>query len=252
MLVDDQWDSKVVVIFGGLGYVGSELCRAFRDLSARVVVVDKARFTRADTLDVDVRYADIVVEEEIADVVQSIMSTYERIDVCIIASGSIEKTPLLTASSDSWHRMLDANLTGNFLIIQQIARHMVPFKSGSIINISSILGSSSSSLADTIAYSVAKAGLVQLTRLAAVELAAHKIRVNVVLPGFLKGAFLQDYLRTRETPESFYSVFKQIPLMRLGVASDLTGIVVALSSSLMSYSTGGVFTVDGGWLAQEQ
>jgi NAD(P)-dependent dehydrogenase (short-subunit alcohol dehydrogenase family) len=143
----------------------------------------------------------------------------------------------------TWDQVIDTNLKGAWLAAQAAARHMVHHGiAGSIVNIASILALR---VAGGVApYAVSKAGVVQMTKVLALEWARHKIRVNALAPGYIETELNSDFFAS----EAGKALIKRIPQRRLGEARELEGPLLLLASDAGSYMTGSVIAVDGGHL----
>jgi NAD(P)-dependent dehydrogenase (short-subunit alcohol dehydrogenase family) len=163
------------------------------------------------------------------------------IGVLVNGAGVIVVKPLLDHSVEEWDRVLDTNLKGVWLMAQEVARHMVRLgHGGSIVNIASMLGLAAQPRRPS--YCAAKAGVIHLSRAMALELAAHKIRVNAIAPGFFDSEMTHDYLAS----SAGQAMAARIPMKRTGAADELDGALLLLASDASSYMTGAVLTVDGG------
>lgn len=148
---------------------------------------------------------------------------------------------MLDYEESDWDSILDTNLKGAWMMAQAVARHMVRLgHGGSIVNITSILGLTAKS--HLVAYCAAKAGLTNLTRAMALELARHEIRVNALAPGYIETAMNRDFLKS----EAGQGMIKQVPQRRAGQPEDLDGALLLLASDASRYITGSVIVVDGG------
>lgn len=179
----------------------------------------------------------------------SVQSAFEQIsrigsgyvDVVINNAGTPSSEGLLDATEDEWGRVMDANLKGAWLVARAAARQMIAHDAGgSIINISSVLGSAVQK--GTGSYAASKAGLLHLTRVMALEWARYRIRVNAIAPGYYLTDLSSSYL---ESPTG-QALLKRIPQRRLGDPDELSGTILLLASDASSYLTGTVITVDGG------
>jgi 2-deoxy-D-gluconate 3-dehydrogenase len=158
-------------------------------------------------------------------------------------AGAVARGPALTTREDDWNGVVDVNLSGVFRIAQASARAMVDSGTrGSIINIASILGFRVRS--GVVAYSATKAAVVQLTKLLALEWAAHGIRVNALAPGYFETDISRDFLRS----EAGQALVGRIPQQRVGQLHELDGPLLLLASDASAYMTGAVIPVDGGHL----
>jgi NAD(P)-dependent dehydrogenase (short-subunit alcohol dehydrogenase family) len=153
-----------------------------------------------------------------------------------------ETVPVLAQDEASWSGIVDTNLSGAFRTAAAVARAMPAERGGSIINVASILGLRQG--AQLTAYATAKAGLIQLTKQLALELARRRIRVNAIAPGYFETDINREFF---QTPEGA-ALIKRIPQRRLGQFSELDGALLLLASDASSFMTGSVITVDGGHL----
>ena len=184
---------------------------------------------------------DVTRAASIAHALDSIEAELGAIDILVYNSGASIAKPLLEQSEADWDAVVDVNLKGAFLVATAVARRMRDHqRAGSIINIESIL---SFRQAGAIApYAASKAGLTQLTRSMALELARYGIRVNGIAPGY----FATDLNRSFFDTEPGRALLKRIPQRRLGELADLDGPLLLLASAASRYMTGATLVVDGG------
>ena len=164
-------------------------------------------------------------------------------DIVVNNAGVTVTKSLLEQAEEDWDSVVGTNLKGGWLVAQEAARRMVAAKKGgSIINIASILGQR---VAGGVApYAISKAGLVQMTKAMALELARHDIRVNAILPGYVVTDLNRDFLQS-PAGEKLRS---RIPTRRFGQLEDLDGPLLLLASAAGRHMTGAVLAVDGGHL----
>jgi NAD(P)-dependent dehydrogenase (short-subunit alcohol dehydrogenase family) len=140
-----------------------------------------------------------------------------------------------------WRAVMDVNLDGAYRVLRQAARALrAAGRGGSIVNIASFLGIEVQP--GQAAYQASKAGVIQLTRTAARELARHNIRVNAIAPGFFASEMTDGFLAT----DSGRHMVRQLPQRRAGAPAELDGALLLLASDAGRYMTGSVLTVDGG------
>ena len=162
------------------------------------------------------------------------------IDVLINNAGVALTKPALETDEADWDRVLDTNLKGAWMVAREAARRMADAGGGTIVNIGSIVAERVAG--GLSAYAASKAGLTQLTRALAVELARHSIRVNALAPGYIETDINREYFAT----DAGRRMIKRIPQRRVGHLGDLDGPLLLLASEASAFMTGSVVTVDGG------
>jgi NAD(P)-dependent dehydrogenase (short-subunit alcohol dehydrogenase family) len=165
------------------------------------------------------------------------------VDVLINNAGVTLSRPALEQSAADWDRVIDPNLKGAFMVATAVGRRMRDAGGGgSIVNIASILGLRQAGT--VVGYGVSKAGLIQLTKLLAAELARYDIRVNALAPGYIDTDLNRDFWGT----DAGRALIKRIPQRRLGRPDELDGALLLLASGASRYMTGTVIAIDGGHL----
>ena len=186
---------------------------------------------------------DVADAASIAPAVATIERELGRIDVLVNNSGTSIVKPLLEYTEQDWDAVVDVNLKGAFFVATEVARRMRDDgRGGSIINIESIL--SFRQTGHIPAYVASKAGLTQLTKTMALELARYNIRVNGIAPGY----FSTDINRGFLASEAGVAMIKRIPQRRAGNVEDLEGPLLLLACDASRYMTGTTLVVDGGHL----
>ena len=174
--------------------------------------------------------------------VDRVVAEYERLDVMFANAGIAHSAPFLEHPEAQWHRVLRVNLTGVFLCCQIAARQLIKQGGGRIITTASINGFRG--VENLVGYNVAKAGVVELTKTMAVELAQHHITVNAIAPA------QSDTRLTRSLPEEARRRrTERIPIGRFGEAEEVAKAALFLASDDASFVTGHTLAVDGGYLA---
>ncbi len=165
------------------------------------------------------------------------------LDILVNNAGTTLTKPVLDIEESEWDGVLDTNLKGCFLVAQQAARAMREHgRGGTIVNVASILGIR---VAGQLApYVTSKAGLIQLTKVMALELARHRIRVNALCPGYIETDLNRDFFAT----DVGQAMVKRVPQRRLGQLEELNGPLLLLCSDASSFMTGSVLAADGGHL----
>lgn len=175
------------------------------------------------------------VEQMIAQIV----SKYGSLDILVNNAGITKDGLLMKMSEEDYDMVINTNLKGAFNCIRHVSRQMLKQRSGRIINVSSVVGLSGN--AGQANYASSKAGIIGLTKSAAKELASRGITVNAVAPGYVDTQMTQGLSDTVKE-----GVMAQIPMKRMGEASDIADAIVFLASDKASYITGQVLSVDGG------
>jgi 3-oxoacyl-[acyl-carrier protein] reductase len=171
--------------------------------------------------------------------VEAVVAELGGLHVLVNNAGISIDALIMRFKDEDWKKTLDINLTGAFHLMRAGCRPMMKQRSGSIVNIASVVGEMGN--AGQAAYSASKGALIALTKTVARELAARSIRVNAVAPGFI------DTPMTQALPEAAKAkMFEAIPLARLGTPQDIADCVAWLASDKSSYVTGAVLRVNGG------
>jgi NAD(P)-dependent dehydrogenase (short-subunit alcohol dehydrogenase family) len=243
----------VAAVIGGTGVLGGVLCHGLGRAGAAVAVMGRSAErgdARVAALEAEgIRAVRVSVDAtDRASLEAARRETEERlgpVDILVNAPGVNSSTPFFEIELEEWHRILDANLTSVFLACQVFGKAMVGCgRGGSIINISS--ASSGPPLSRVATYSVAKAGLNNLTQYLARELAPNGVRVNAIAPGF----FPAEQNRALLSDERVAAILGHTPAGRLGEADELVGAAVWLASArASSFVTGAIVRVDGGFSA---
>jgi 2-deoxy-D-gluconate 3-dehydrogenase len=170
---------------------------------------------------------------------------WDEIDLLVNCAGNAHYGPAANFSIDDWDYDLELNLTATFELCQQAARLMIPRGKGKIINIASIAGIQGTR--GIVAYSVAKAGVIELTKCLSNEWAPHGIQVNCIAPGYIMTPMLR---RSLGDPEHSDTIKGRIPAGDFGAPDDIANAVIFLASDKSNYITGQTLVVDGGWMAR--
>ena len=163
-------------------------------------------------------------------------------NVLINNAGTASGAAALDVTDADWRRVMDTNLEGAWIVAQETARRMRDGDGGNIINTASILGFRVSM--GVAPYAISKAGIVQMTKVLALELARYGIRVNALSPGYIETELNIDYLNS----DGGKAMIKRVPMRRAGRLTDLDGPLLLLASDASAYMTGAVIPVDGGHL----
>jgi NAD(P)-dependent dehydrogenase (short-subunit alcohol dehydrogenase family) len=228
-------------IAGGLAEAGADLVITSRHLPdvERVASELAVGGRKVFALQVDVTRA-----SEVDDAVARAIAAMGRLDILVNNAGINIRKPALELTEGDWDQTLDTNLKGCFLVARAVGRHMLARQAGSVVNIASMMASVVH--AERAAYASSKGGLVQLTRVLAVEWAPYNVRVNAICPG----PFLTDLNKViLNDPEKVKYFMDRLPMKRFGKPEELIGSVIFLVSEASSYITGTTIYIDGGWTA---
>jgi len=235
------------LVTGASGALGAHFARVLHAAGANVVLA--ARRTAAlDALGAELGPRAAAVTLDVTDSA-AVARAYDAAeaafgapcDIIVNNAGIAVSRPVLQQTEQDWDSVLDVNLRGCFLVATEGARRLVAAKrGGSIVNIASIGGLRI--LQGVAGYTASKAGLVQLTKQLAVELARHGIRVNALCPGYVETPINTDFFAS----EAGQAVVKRVPQRRLGQPRDLTGPLLLLASPAGAHMTGAALVVDGG------
>jgi NAD(P)-dependent dehydrogenase (short-subunit alcohol dehydrogenase family) len=255
MLDRIRLDGKVAVVTGAAGHIGAATMRLLAERGARIVAVDRKR----DDLNAAIKdlphaaealavAADVTEEDEVASYVRACLDRFGTIDVFYNNAGiEGDVKPITEYSLESFRRVLDVNVVGVFLGMKHVLPVMLKNDSGSIINTASIAGLVGSP--HIAVYSASKHAVIGLTKSAAWECTATRVRVNCVCPGLIDSRMLSAIIQGRTSgnaPTPNDKIVERIPARRLGHASEVASIVAFLASDEASYVSGSAYTVDGG------
>ena len=184
---------------------------------------------------------DVTRSDSVAAAVAAAESELGPLTILVNNAGVTVAKPVLQHTEEEWDYVVDTNLKGAWLMAREFAQHLVDRRRpGRIVNIASVLGVRT--IAWVPSYSAAKAGLIHLTHVLAMELARYGILVNAIAPSYVETDFNRDFLRS----EAGKKLEARIPLRRVGRADDLDGAMLLLASPAGAYITGAVIAVDGG------
>ncbi|MBX9700796.1 MAG: SDR family oxidoreductase [Acetobacteraceae bacterium] len=240
-------EGHVALVTGASGGLGAHFARVLHGAGARVVLAARRAEALAALAD-ELGEGAAAVPLNVTDggMVAAAFTAAEAAfgapcDIIVNNAGIAVTRPVLQQTEDDWDSVLDVNLRGCFLVATEGARRLVAAKlPGSIINIASVGGLRI--LTGVAGYTASKAGLVQLTKQLAVELARHSIRVNALCPGYVETPLNREFFAT----DAGQAMIRRVPQRRLGQPEDLTGPLLLLASAAGAHMTGATLVVDGG------
>ena len=244
-------EGRVAVVTGAGGHLCSEMVRGFARAGCAVAILD-LRPEKAKVIENELRAAgfdrvmslaiDVAKKQDHINALEQILSTFGQVDILVNGAGINGPTPFLELTLEEWHAILDSQLTGTFLGCQVFGGYMVGRGQGSIINISS--ASAGPPLSKAFTYSVAKAGILNLTQNLGREWGTKGVRVNALRPGF----FPTEWNRKNFiTPEREAAILGHTPMARYGEPGELIGATLWLASDAAGFVTGAEMAVDGGF-----
>ena len=249
-------DGKTVLITGGGGGIGRAAALAFAREGARIALADANRNAAQDTVamvnatggQVLALGGDVTDTVAVQALIRDTLDTYGRLDCAFnnagIAGYQVDAAGKRTAewSDDAFDRMIAVNLKGVWLCMKHEILHMQANGGGAIVNTGSIAGLIG--LPTSSAYVAAKHGVLGLTKTAAIEYAADKIRVNAVCPGYIRTKMTEEVMTRRGE-----TILAMVPARRMGEPEEIAEMVAWLCSDRASYVTGACYNVDGGYMA---
>lgn len=253
-------DNKTVVITGGAGLIGTELCIGLAQANANVIIAEfseekgKELENKLNTEGYSSKYinVDVTSESSVEKLIKTVVDKYGTIDVwvnCAYPRTNDWGSKFEDIKFESWKKNVDMHLNSYFMCCQKVTQVMKNQKSGSIINFGSIYGVvgptfsiyEGTSMTMPAGYSAIKGGIINFTRYLATYLGKYNIRVNAVCPG---GVF------DNQNPKFVEKYNENTPLNRMALPEEIAGPVVFLASQAASFITGQILMIDGGWTAK--
>jgi len=243
---------KVALITGGSRGLGLQMAEALGEMGAKLAISARKQSELDEALahlaklgiEAAAFACDIGKREQVAPLADAVLAKYGRVDILVNNAGATWGAPAEDHPLDGWDKLVNVNLTGAFILSQQIAKKsMIPAGWGRIINTASIAGLTASDprVVKTVAYNATKHGLVGLTRQCAAEWGKYGINVNAICPGFFPSKMTAA---TLDAEGAF--LLEGTPTGRLGNDEDLKGLAVLLASDASRHITGQAIAVDGG------
>ena len=241
-------ERKVVLVTGGSRGIGREVAEVYAENGYDVVINYVSDKTDVEGIKKEFEEkgvkcllvkADVSKAEDVEKMVESAIAEFGEIDVLVNNAGITRDTLLMRMSEEEFDKVIEINLKGTYLVTKAVTKYMMKKRSGSIINLASVVGVVGN--AGQCNYSASKAGIIGFTKSVAKELASRNIRANAVAPGFIATdmtSVLSDSVKE--------NINAQIPLKRMGTAKEVAEVIYFLGSEKSSYITGQVINIDGG------
>lgn len=242
-------NDKTVFISGGSRGIGAAIAKRFAEQGASVGFSYHSNAEAAESVLAAMRpfggiykafQCNVTQAEQVQATLDTFITQFGRIDILVNNVGIIRDNLLCDISYEDWNAVLTTNLTAAFLHAQIALKSMIPARSGTIINISSVVGESGN--AGQTNYAASKAGLIGLAKSIAREVGGRNIRCNVIAPGIIETEMSQ---KSRLDAEAY--IKKNIALKRIGTAEEVADVALFLASDLSRYVTGQVVHVCGGF-----
>lgn len=242
---------KVALITGGGRGLGRQIASAYADAGCAIAVCSRKIENCSETaeelqqkgINAKAYACDVTDEMSVGSVVAQVINDFGKIDILVNNSGTtwgaaVEEMPL-----EAWEKVMKVNVTGTFLMSQQVGRHMIERKSGKIINIASAAGVKAEppEVLNAIGYSTSKAAVIHFTKDLARKWGQHQIYVNAIAPGFFPSKMTKVVLQ-----EKGDAIKKKNPLNRIGDDYALRGAALFLATEASDFVTGQTISVDGG------
>ena len=250
---------KVVIVTGASQGLGETIAIEFARSNADVVVHYGSQTEKAEKIVARIKEmgrkaiaikANVANSKEVKKMVKKVMDHFGRIDV-LVNNAAVNpkdpkgKTPIYRISDEEWEFVMGVNLQGTFNCTRDVLNVMLKQGKGAIVNISSTSGQVGNGAPVGAPYCISKAGMLCLTKSAALDVAAKGIRVNTVAPGPIEGPTNQ-----RNTPEVNKAMAEKIPIKRISTREEVAYGVIFLASDLSGSTTGATLNINGGWYMQ--
>jgi len=241
-------ENKTALVTGGSRGIGEAIVLKFAEHGANIAFTYLSSDEKAKALEEKLNgmgvkakayksdAADFAAAEALA---ADVAKEFGTIDICVNNAGISRDNLLLRVTSDQWDEVMHANLKSVFNLTKQVIRTMMKARSGSIINMSSIVGVKGNSGQSS--YAASKAGIIGFTKSVAQELGSRNVRCNAIAPGFIE-TDMTHYLKDGDASQWF----EKIPLQRFGKPEEIANVALFLASDLSSYVTGQVMSACGG------
>lgn len=243
-------EGKTAIVTGGGRGLGAQIAKGFAEAGANVVVCSR-KLETCEEMSEEIKQlgvdslalkCDVTNPEDVSHVVEKTVEKFGTIDILVNNSGATWAAPVEEMPLEAWNKVMNVNVTGTFLMSQEVGKVMIKQKRGKIINIASVAGlMGTPPIMQTIGYSTSKGAVITFTKELAVKWGKYNINVNAIAPGFFPTKMTKVLIERGKD-----EILAGTPLNRLGQDADLKGAALFLASSASDYITGDILTVDGG------
>lgn len=242
-------ENKVAIVTGGSRGIGEAIALKLAENGAHIAFTYVSSDEKAKALEEKLQSFGVKAKafksnaasfSDCETMVNEVVKEFGAVDICVNNAGISKDNLLLRMTPEQWNEVINTNLTSVFNMTKQVIRPMLKARSGSIINMSSIIGMRGN--AGQSSYAASKAGIIGFTKSMAAELGSRNIRCNAIAPGFVE-TDMTHYLKEGEAAKSFLD---KIPLGRFGTAEEIANVTLFLASEMSSYVTGQVISTCGG------
>lgn len=253
MILDKfKLDGKTALVTGCNKGIGQFYAKALAEAGADIIGVSfESDFSETEKIITSLGrkfksyVADFSVRESLYDFIKNVKADFPKIDILINNAGTILRKPIAEHPDEYWDKVIEINLTSQFILTRELGREMIARGYGKVVFIASLLSFQGGILVP--GYAASKGGIKQLTMSFSNEWAGKGVTVNAIAPGYIA---TDNTKALREDTARSQAIVDRIPANRWGVPEDLMGTVVFLSSDASNYLNGSVVTVDGGWMGR--
>lgn len=243
---------KTAIITGGGRGLGTQIAKGFAEAGIANIVLCSRNIEACKAVGTELEKTfgvktlsfacDVTNAEDVKNVVEKTVEEFGAIDILVNNSGASWGAPVEQMPKEAWDKVININVTGTFLMSQEVGKIMIEQKAGKIINIASIAGfGGTPEFMQTIGYNTSKGAVMTFTKDLAVKWGRHNINVNAIAPGFFPTKMSNQLIEMGKE-----NIIAATPLKRLGNEEDLKGAAVFLASQASDYVSGDILTVDGG------
>ena len=253
MILDKfKLDGKTAIVTGSDKGIGQAYAVALAEAGANIIgVASKGEFSSTEKLVKKERKyftgykSDFSNRESLYSFIKKVKNDFPQIDILVNNAGTILRNPISDHSDEYWDKVIEVNLTAQFILTREFGKEMSKRGKGKIVFVASLLSFQGGILVP--GYAASKGGIKQLVMAFSNECASKGVNINAIAPGYIE---TDNTKSLREDPSRNKSILDRIPAGRWGLPEDLMGSVVFLCSSASDYLNGSIITVDGGWMGR--